>query len=749
MIKRILLTLSLLIVIVASFAMPVLADDEKSTGLTAGDKIQVDKGTSITYLGANPDGTRNWETTFSGPEYLDDLKTPIHCSWLYDAVTNTFTSDANLYTATVKETAVTVEYNGSKMSWDPLVFVGTKAQSPTYASLCIQDPINENYYGNTLQWWYGDIYRNLRIIEGMLIEYYTIDSMPTDFVRIIPNTVRDADFTYSRDIAIWDDEDNPVDFKIDDAGAITLTVNAMKEAIFPITIDPDTSFTTSASDGYLTYSDASWDTARNSAAAENSNDAGDTLVIYNNTSYMVYRSYVYFDSAAIPDGAVVTDARLYLRTAGSDPDNDNVRVFIVSGMATYPHDPLVVGDYDYNQYAFGTNYGYGDYTDNDLGAAGYHLINANAGTATLASIINITGYTKLCLIERRDKENELPTGGNSDVNFYSYEKGVGYRPYLEIDYVTDEPTMTTDAASNVGNTTARINSTVVDDQDDDVTIRFGWGLTSEATIDAYDDHDTVAGTFNTGEHPYLDIGSLAANTLYYFRVEGTNAKGATLGAEDDFTTTNAVTDVGSLSAYPEATYVSLTWETASGASQYMLRYKIGSYPADETDGTQVYFGASTSTTHSGLTIGQTYYYAVWGESGGTYSTGSATAMATTSAADTAGEGLPTPGTPVRWMAAPDYTNMANLLILYDAVNGTADTLDMPRETLWLMLAMLFSVGFGIAIYIVTKFKMLPAMIAMIIAMSFGWTIKLIPFWIPLMALIILVAVKVGHKEVEY
>jgi hypothetical protein len=304
-------------------------------------------------------------------------------------------------------------------------------------------------------------------------------------------------------------------------------------------------------------------------------------------------------------------------------------------------------------------------------------------------------------------------------------------------------------ASSIGMTTARLNSVVTSDGDVDVTIRFGWGTTNQSAIEDYDDWGTVSGTFNKGEYAYLDITGLNSSTLYYFRVEGTNLYGSGLGDELTFNTTELIGAVQNFRAIPAYDSISLVWDAEEGASQYYVIWKSGSYPTGILDGTLVYFGVSTSTIHIGLPSGKTYYYGLWGESGGSYSPDIATVMATTTVSGTGATTIEPPSTPSRWLSAPDYTNLAGLLFIYDAVNGSADALQMPRATLWMILAIIISLVLAIGVYIVSRYSILAAGITLIAAFGFGWLVQLIPFWIPLFAIILVVGYGIAHREVQY
>jgi len=235
---------------------------------------------------------------------------------------------------------------------------------------------------------------------------------------------------------------------------------------------------------------------------------------------------------------------------------------------------------------------------------------------------------------------------------------------------------------------------------------------------------------------------------YYFRVDATNVDGTTVGAELTFTTASTLGDAQNFKGIPADDHINLSWDPLAGASNYLIMYKFGSYPTGIADGTQAYFGSSVSTVHTGLTPGTTYYYMLWGESGGIYG-GNATLMMTTTAG-AGGGATPTYTAPTevaRWLTGTDYTNVAGLGFVYTIVNNVADSISMPYGNAWFALVMAIAVVAGLAVYIKSKGKVLPAASVLTILFVLGWMMKLVPFWIPLIGGILIIASIVGHKEV--
>ena len=435
--------------------------------------------------------------------------------------------------------------------------------------------------------------------------------------------------------------------------------------------------------------------------------------------YDIYRSTLYFDTSNIPDDAIIISATLKLY-GYQDYSYTDFDIVIQNGQPTYPHDPAVVADYNLSLYS-GDG---GSLSTNGFTVSGYNSIELSETGLTW---INPTGTTKFMLRSSRDISATTPTG-TEFVYLHSSEQGTTYGPKLEIVYLS-APSVNTDAASDVAVTTASLNSTLVDDGGEACQVRWGWGETSQATITAYDNYTAFDGSYTTGQHPFLDIDSLDLETLYYFRVETQNSDSADLGGELDFTTTNGVSPPTDLKAYPSGTSVSLSWVKGAGATETMIRIKTGSYPTSETDGQLVGVTTGNTLIHSDLELGTTYYYAAWGKSGDLYSDTSATVMITTSAQDIVESDITGIEEPSGWFQSPDYTGLSGLGPIYKLVNDGADSMEMPRGTAWLLIAITLSTIAGLLTLWKTH-SLAGAIIVLLLCLAFGWGIGIIPMWIP-------------------
>lgn len=139
----------------------------------------------------------------------------------------------------------------------------------------------------------------------------------------------------------------------------------------------------------LYVEDADYATAQ---AAANGDVLDHTMVIGQippGVKYSIHRLYLILNTSGIPAGAIITAAKiqLYCTTDASTTDFD---LTVQNGQPTYPHDPIVVGDFDKTNYA-GNG---GTLTTVGLAVGAYNDIPLNA---TGISWINKGGSTKFCV----------------------------------------------------------------------------------------------------------------------------------------------------------------------------------------------------------------------------------------------------------------------------------------------------------------------------------------------------------------
>lgn len=149
------------------------------------------------------------------------------------------------------------------------------------------------------------------------------------------------------------------------------------------------------------------------------------------STYSIWRGALYFDTSLIPDIASITSATLKLY-GQTDASTTDFNVVVLSGQPTYPHDPLVVGDYGISQYTAGD--GGSSISTSTFTTSGYNVIALNAISR---GWINKTGTTKLLVASSRDLSATAPAG-DEYVSFQTTETaGTDKDPHLDITYECD------------------------------------------------------------------------------------------------------------------------------------------------------------------------------------------------------------------------------------------------------------------------------------------------------------------------
>ncbi len=166
------------------------------------------------------------------------------------------------------------------------------------------------------------------------------------------------------------------------------------------------------------------------------------------------------------------------------------------------------------------------------------------------------------------------------------------------------PTVSTDNATAVEETTATLNGTLDSDGGEASQYRFEYGTTQGGP---YSDNTTWTGSITTGQSFSAGISGLSPGTTYYFRAQAKNNAGTDNGSELCFTTKPEAPTNFAANAVSN-TQIDVSWTKGAGANRTMLRRKTGGYPTDWNDGTQVYFDTGTGASDTGLSANVTYYY---------------------------------------------------------------------------------------------------------------------------------------------
>jgi hypothetical protein len=207
-----------------------------------------------------------------------------------------------------------------------------------------------------------------------------------------------------------------------------LRVSDLSTMTFPVIIDPTIKVYPTTSDGHISNSSTSYNTAWTATTGAISSTST-TFSIGQQPpgifpTYYIYRGYLFFDTTTLPSNAYIDNATLGLYKS-NDYSTTDFLITVQNGQPTYPHDPLETGDYGKNLYS-----GNGGVINTSGLVNGYNNITLNSDGR---SWLNRTGLTKLCLRSNRDINGNTPTN-NEYVKVYASEQGEGYEPLLTITY---------------------------------------------------------------------------------------------------------------------------------------------------------------------------------------------------------------------------------------------------------------------------------------------------------------------------
>jgi len=247
----------------------------------------------------------------------------------------------------------------------------------------------------------------------------------------------------------------------------------------------------------------------------------------------IYRSFLYFDTSEIPEGAVVTDAQLQIYVTHNYTYRTH-NIVIQNGQPTYPTNPIGVWSY------------YRAFYSGDGGSITSSAISTNAwNTITLnddgKDWINCGGETKLCLRVSRDIDGDSP--GSPPEGASAREEGIrlyqdpvdGVYAKLVITYAEVEVEVTTQAVTDITHEDANGHGTITDTGGENCTKRgICWNTIGNPTI--ADNKSEETGDFGVGAFT-RPITGLDEKTTYYVKAYAYNSAGYAYGAQVEFTTT--------------------------------------------------------------------------------------------------------------------------------------------------------------------------------------------------------------------
>jgi len=183
--------------------------------------------------------------------------------------------------------------------------------------------------------------------------------------------------------------------------------------------------------------------------------------------YQIDRAFLFFDTSSIPDNIPIISASLSIY---GDIDYSQTDFYLVvqNGQPTYPHDPMVSGDYDKDHYS-GSG---GTFHTSNFNENAYNTITLNSDGK---SWINKQGYTKLCLRSKRDIDGNTPSQLEF-VTFCDSEEGSGYQPKLTVEYnnAPNKPSKPQGQTAGNANTDYTYTTSATDPEGDQVYYKFDW-----------------------------------------------------------------------------------------------------------------------------------------------------------------------------------------------------------------------------------------------------------------------------------
>jgi len=270
-----------------------------------------------------------------------------------------------------------------------------------------------------------------------------------------------------------------------------------------------------------------------------------------NKWYSLSRCIFLFDTSALPDGAIISAATLYLYgiSGGKKDDLGISPTYNIYAPLPASNIAIVAGDFD----SFSsvplcdTPITYANWKEGIVqgDAENSFVLNA-AGLA----LISKTGITYLGIREATyDVGGATPSWSSNEECSLTIGTAEAtnalWRPKLVITYATSVD-VTTDAASSIASATATLNGTLDDEGSGACTCGFDYGTTV-----AYGTQVQAAGTYNTGQSFLKAIASLLPGTTYHARAYADNGVDAVAyGADVTFTTLGVV--------YPSQTITRVT-----------------------------------------------------------------------------------------------------------------------------------------------------------------------------------------------
>jgi len=169
--------------------------------------------------------------------------------------------------------------------------------------------------------------------------------------------------------------------------------------------------------------------------------------------------------------------------------------------------------------------------------------------------------------------------------------------YLTISY-TAPPSVGTQAASNVEETTARANGYLYSTGGATTAVTVYWGDNNGGTTAGNWDYNASLGNKSAGSF-YYNLSNLSQGTTYYYNFKAVNSIGTVWGSSVSFVT-KPNEPTGLTATKNSDTSISLSWTKGAGATNTYIRVKTTGYPSNTSDGTLIYSGTASTYTYTGL-----------------------------------------------------------------------------------------------------------------------------------------------------
>ena len=323
----------------------------------------------------------------------------------------------------------------------------------------------------------------------------------------------------------------------------------------------------------LGNSNANYFTAHDADSANKTitHDAINVGQIYSGSPYYlyyVYRGVLAFNTSSLDDNALIVSAYLTLNT--NNPIGR--KIYLKSGIPTYPHIPAEAGDYDIDHYS---------------GDGGSCILNTGNQILNLTSVglswISQIGLTKFIILSEKDINREAPTG-EEYVQFGGFDHPSYVNAKLTIEYYlpTEAPTVET------------INLACEDRQSTTLTaVGDITGSGDGYTFRGFEYYQYGVGEYDSSMYAVREIGrfhtlgefrmtlyGLKPSTIYYIRAFAGNVFG--IGYGDWILCATTGVQVGSYEIYEEENTATICFYVSED-SGHTWSLKFGPYTTDQAD----------------------------------------------------------------------------------------------------------------------------------------------------------------------